>query len=71
VKPQPPGRPDRLERAPDEVAAIEVRADGEARSSRGAVRTMFNQLGERSFENTTYGADGVARGTLRRTFVLE
>jgi hypothetical protein len=69
-----------LERAPDDVAAIEVRADGflvtdavsgEARSRRGAVRTMFNQLGERSFEITTYGADGVARDTLRRTFVLE
>jgi hypothetical protein len=69
-----------LERAPADVAAIEVRADGflitdelsaTTRSTRGAVRSMFNQLGARTFEITTYGADGEVRGTLRRTFALE
>ncbi len=69
-----------LERAPAGVAAIEVRADGyllsdatsgTTRSARGAVRSMFNQLGERSFAITTYAADGTVRGTLRRTFTLE
>ena len=69
-----------LERAPAEVAAIEVRADGflltddvtgETRVDRGAVRSMFNQVGARSFEITTYGADGAVLGTLRRTFTLE
>jgi len=69
-----------LERAIAEVASIEVKADGflltdsvsgSTRSARGAVRSMFNQLGARSFEITTYNADGSARGTLRRTFTLE
>jgi hypothetical protein len=69
-----------LERAPAEVAAVEVRADGflltdatsgTTRSTRGAVRSMFNQLGARSFEITTFAADGTVRGTLRRTFTLE
>ncbi len=69
-----------LERAPADVASIEVKADGfvltdsvsgTTRATRGAVRSMFNQLGARSFEITTYGADGTLRGTLRRTFTLE
>lgn len=69
-----------LERAPAGVAAIEVRADGfvltdavsgTTRSTRGAVRSTFSQLGERSFEIRTYNADGSLRGSLRRTFTLE
>ncbi len=69
-----------LERAPADVASLEVRADGflltdtvsgTSRVTRGAVRSMFNQLGARSFEITTYDAAGAVRGTLRRTFTLE
>jgi hypothetical protein len=68
-----------LERAPSEVAAIEVDADafpvtdattGRTRSSRLAVRSRFHLLGERTFSIRTYGTDGALRGTLRRTFVL-
>ena len=68
-----------LERAPDEVASIEVRADGfvltdsvsgATRSTRDAVRYRFTTLGERRIELTTYGADGRARGTLHRTVTL-
>lgn len=69
-----------LERAPEEVAAIEVRADGvlltdsetgEAHSPRNAVRYTFSKLGERSFEIDTFNADGTLRGTLHREFRLE
>jgi hypothetical protein len=69
-----------LERAPDGVAAIEVRVDDYllkdgptemTRSPRNAVRTHLSQLGERDFEITTYGADGSVRGHIRRTFTLE
>lgn len=69
-----------LERAPAEVAAIEVRADGyllvdavssQTRSARKAVRTRFNQLGRRVFAITTFDADGTERDTLYRTMVLE
>ncbi|MCX7809182.1 MAG: hypothetical protein N2515_11305, partial [Deltaproteobacteria bacterium] len=68
-----------LERAPREVAAIEVRADGHllrdgesgtTRSSRLAVRTEFNTLGLRNFEITTFDARGQIRGTLRRQLEL-
>lgn len=68
-----------LERAPDAVAAIEVRADGylltdadtgRSRSTRRAVRSPFTTLGERNLEIRTFGADGALRGTLRRTVVL-
>lgn len=68
-----------LERAPAGVHAIEVRADtylltdsvsGNARSTRNAVRSNFNQLGTRSFRITTYNSDGSARGNLYRTFTL-
>jgi hypothetical protein len=68
-----------LERAPAGVTAIEVRADGylltdrtsgSARSTRLAVRSRFTTLGLRRFEITTYGADGTARGTLRRELEL-
>lgn len=69
-----------LERAPDAVAAIEVRADGylltdsvtgQTRSTRDAVRYRFTQLGPRELAITTYNADGSARGTLRRSVTLE
>ena len=69
-----------LERAPDGVAAIEVRIDGYlvkdgptdmTRTPRNAVRTHINRLGERSFEITTYAADGSVRGHIHRTFELE
>lgn len=69
-----------LERAPSEVAAIELVVDGRfpitdqisgaTRSSRLAVRHRYTQLGERRFAITTFNADGTARGTLHRTFVL-
>lgn len=68
-----------LERAPAGVAAIEVRADGflvtdsvsgAARSTRLATRARFSMLGLRRFEITTFGADGAARGTLRRELEL-
>lgn len=68
-----------LERAPAEVAAIEVRADGfllrdgvsgSSWSTRNAVRSSFETLGRRQFEIDTYEADGSHRGTLRRTFTL-
>jgi hypothetical protein len=69
-----------LERAPAEVAAIEVRVDGFlltddlsglSRPTRLAARSLFNQVGTRVFEITTYDADGTVRGTLRRTFTIE
>lgn len=69
-----------MERAPSGVAAIEVSADGwaltdsesgAARSARLAVRDRLTMLGERVFEVTTFGSDGVARGTLRRQVRLE
>lgn len=69
-----------LERAPAGVFAIEVRADGylltdsvndQARSTRNAVRSHFNQLGSRSFRITTYNADGSVRGNLYRAFTLQ
>ena len=69
-----------LEREPDEVAAIEVRVDGylltdsetgAQRSARNAVRYKFNTLGERSFDLSTFNADGSLRGHLYRDFKLE
>lgn len=69
-----------LEREPAEVAYIEVRADeflltdgetGSAQSTRNAVRTTFNKLGERDFTITTFNADGTVRGNLHRTFTVE
>lgn len=69
-----------LEREPDEVAFIEVRADGyvltdtetgKAKSPRNAVRYKFNTLGERSFDLTTFNADGSVRGHLYRDFELK
>ena len=68
-----------LERAPAEVAAIEVRADGillgdavtgTNRSTRKAVRYKFTNLGPRTLTITTFDASGSARGTLTRTFTL-
>lgn len=69
-----------LERAPDGVAFIKVEVDGqytltdqisgESLSSRLGVRSLFSQLGERSFSISTYNEDGSLRGTLRRTFEL-
>ncbi|MCB9565182.1 MAG: hypothetical protein H6709_08795 [Kofleriaceae bacterium] len=68
-----------LERAPAGVAAVEVRADGylltdavtgRPRSTRGAVRATFQQLGRRDFRITTFDADGSVRGHLYRTFTL-
>lgn len=69
-----------LERAPADVAAIEVVVDGRftltdsmtraTRSTRSAVRSRFGTLGERTFAITTFDATGAARGTLRRTFTL-
>lgn len=69
-----------MERAPAEVATIEVAADdfvltdkvsGLTKSPRLAVETTFNQLGSREFAITTFNADGSKRGTLYRTFTLE
>jgi hypothetical protein len=69
-----------LERAPAGVAGIEVRAEqwlltdsvtGQTRSPRNAVRSAFNQLGDRDFSITTFNADGSKRGTLYRSFTLE
>jgi len=68
-----------LERAPADVASIEVRADqylltdgvsGTSRSERLAVRSTFSQLGTRTFRVTTFNADGTERGTLTRSFTL-
>lgn len=69
-----------LERAPSEVASVSVTVDErfeltdqvsrEVRSSRLAVRSRFETLGERRFAITTYDARGAVRGTLRRTFTL-
>ncbi|MCE9576917.1 MAG: hypothetical protein K8W52_27470 [Deltaproteobacteria bacterium] len=69
-----------LERAPTDVAAIEVVVDGtwlitddvsgQTRATRKAVLSHFARLGARSFAITTYGANGTARGTLRRTATL-
>lgn len=69
-----------LERAPVEVAGVEVVVDGQylltdavsgqSRPERLAVRYTFSSLGERDFEIHTYNADGTRRGTLRRTFTL-
>ena len=69
-----------LEREPSEVAFIEVRADGflltdaetqTSQSTRNAVRSSFNTLGERHFDVATYNADGSLRGHLTRDFKLE
>ncbi len=69
-----------LEREPAEVAFIEVRADGylltdadtkATQSTRNAVHSHFNTLGERHFDIATYNADGSLRGHLTRTFTLE
>jgi hypothetical protein len=69
-----------LEREPAEVAFIEVRADGflltdadtkATQSTRNAVHSQFNTLGERHFDIATYNADGSLRGHLTRTFKLE
>lgn len=69
-----------LEREPEEVFAIEVRADGilltdsetgVSHSPRNAVRHQFSELGERTFEITTFNEDGSVRGTLHRDFRLE
>ncbi|MCC6558371.1 MAG: glycoside hydrolase family 25 protein [Polyangiaceae bacterium] len=69
-----------LERAPGEVAAIEVTADGykltdgvsgTAHSTRLAVKSKFTVLGQRNFSIDTFNADGSKRGTLTRTFTLE
>lgn len=66
-----------LERAPAEVAAIEVRLDGwlltdavggETRSRRRAVRSSLTQLGTRTVTIRTYAANGTVRGTITRTF---
>jgi lysozyme len=69
-----------MERAPAEVAAVEVTADGflltdgvsgSTKSSRLAVQSTFSQLGKREFAISTFNADGSKRGTLYRTFTLE
>lgn len=71
-----------LERAPAGVAYLEVRAETwlltdmvsnatRVDAKRLAVRSKFNQLGERQFVLDTYNADGSHRGTLRRTFTLK
>lgn len=69
-----------LERAPDGVACIKVKADEflltdavsrDVCSSRKAVRSIFTRFGERRFTLTTYNADGSVRGTLRRTFAIQ
>lgn len=69
-----------LERAPAEVAAIEVVADdqflltdgvsGSTRPTRKAVLVSFSQLGSRKFTIRTYNSDGSLRGALSRTFTL-
>lgn len=68
-----------LERAPSEVAAIEVQVDGAqlvdgvsgtTRSSRLAVRSKLLAAGARHFNVTTFNRDGSTRGTLTRTFTL-
>jgi GH25 family lysozyme M1 (1,4-beta-N-acetylmuramidase) len=69
-----------LERAPADVAAIEVVVDGtwmirddvsgQTRAGRKAVLSHFATLGSRQFAITTYSASGAVRGTLRRTFTL-
>lgn len=69
-----------LERAPAEVASLQVTADGyvltdgitgKTKSPRLAVKTALNTLGARKLALTTYNADGSKRGTLYRTFVFE
>lgn len=69
-----------LERAPKEVAYIELRVDGtlltdsvsgKTKSTRLAVKHHFNKLGERSFDIATYNADGSLRGHKKREFSLE
>ncbi len=68
-----------LERAPAEVAAIEVRADGyllvdgetgASRSTRLAVRSQLTQPGRRELRITTYSANGSVRGSIYRDFVV-
>ncbi len=69
-----------LERAPEGVASIEVVVDDRfaltdqltraTRSTRNAVRSRFETLGERRFAITTFDASGAVRGTVRRTFTL-
>jgi hypothetical protein len=69
-----------LERAPAEVAFVEVRADGfvltdavtgKTKTDRDAVLYTFSALGERAFQITTFNADGSVRGNLYRDFTLE
>lgn len=69
-----------LERAPEGVASIEVVVDDRftltdqvtrsTRSTRNAVRSRIESLGERRFAITTFDASGAVRGTVRRTFTL-
>ncbi len=69
-----------LERAPSEVAGLEVLVDerylitdevsGLKRSKRLAVRSRFSNVSTRDLTLTTYNADGSVRGNLRRTFDL-
>lgn len=69
-----------LERASPEVVAIEIDADefplrdtidGEVRSARGWLRATFNRAGTRVIALRTYGREGVMRGVLRRTLLVE
>ena len=64
-----------LERAPSGVAFVEVEVDGlPLGSSHGGdrlhVQAKIFEGGARTFSVTTYGADGRARGTIRRRLVL-
>lgn len=64
-----------LERAPEDVAYIQVKVDGfDVGSSMGQaqpeVRVHLNELGTRQVEISTYNEDGSLRGTLRRTFTF-
>jgi hypothetical protein len=68
-----------LERAPGEVAAVQVDVDGfvltddvegGTQSARLAVRQHLEATGPRVFHVTTFGADGEVRGTLTRRLTL-
>ena len=68
-----------LERAPEGVAAIEVRIDdwlitdevsGGTRSERLTVRYQLSQVGTRHVAISTFNADGTLRGTLHRDFAF-
>ena len=68
-----------VERASSAVGAIEVRGDGflltdavsgATRSTRLAVRSAFNTLGERNFVIDSLNTNGTYRGTLRRTLTI-